>query len=133
MSSPDCFSYDDIADSHAAAVDTAPHNALHERPAMLALLPDVVGRRVLDAGCGSGWYAEQLRRVDTSRFGVCYRVMIGYCGPVIARPSAPDWSLIPEKEEGKSLPAAVAVRWPVGPGSVEASRAAFHSNFLSSK
>jgi SAM-dependent methyltransferase len=27
---------------------------------MLALLPEVRGRRVLDAGCGAGWYAEQL-------------------------------------------------------------------------
>jgi SAM-dependent methyltransferase len=27
---------------------------------MLALLPDVARARVLDAGCGDGWYAEQL-------------------------------------------------------------------------
>ena len=29
-------------------------NALYERPATIALLGDVKGRRVLDAGCGSG-------------------------------------------------------------------------------
>jgi SAM-dependent methyltransferase len=54
------FSYDDIADAYAAAVDTAPYNALYERPAMLDLLPELDGLRVLDAGCGAGWYAEQL-------------------------------------------------------------------------
>ena len=27
---------------------------------MLALLPDVSGKRVLDAGCGPGHYAEEL-------------------------------------------------------------------------
>lgn len=54
------FSYDSIADEYAAKVDSAPYNALYERPAMLALLPDISGARILDAGCGSGWYASQL-------------------------------------------------------------------------
>jgi SAM-dependent methyltransferase len=54
------FSYDAIADGYAAEVDRAPYNALYERPATLALLPPVAGAHVLDAGCGSGWYAEQL-------------------------------------------------------------------------
>jgi SAM-dependent methyltransferase len=52
--------YDPVADAYAAGADAAPYNALYERPAMLALLPDVAGARVLDAGCGDGWYAEQL-------------------------------------------------------------------------
>jgi SAM-dependent methyltransferase len=52
--------YDPIADTYAAGVEAAPYNALYERPAMLSMLPDVAGARVLDAGCGSGWYAEQL-------------------------------------------------------------------------
>ena len=60
MSSPPVFSYDSIADVYAARVDSAPYNALYERPAMLSLLPPVVGARVLDAGCGSGWYAATL-------------------------------------------------------------------------
>ena len=54
------FSYDAIADRYAAAVDAAPYNALYERPATLALLPPVAGAHVLDAGCGNGWYTEQL-------------------------------------------------------------------------
>ena len=54
------FSYDAIAAEYATKVDSAPYNALYERPAMLALLPDIEGKRILDAGCGSGWYAEQL-------------------------------------------------------------------------
>src|SRR5215213_8567697 len=54
------FNYDSIASEYATRVDSAPYNALYERPAMLAALPDVNGKRILDAGCGSGWYAEQL-------------------------------------------------------------------------
>jgi SAM-dependent methyltransferase len=54
------FSYDAVADAYAAKVETAPYNALYERPAMLALLPPVGGRDVLDAGCGTGIYAELL-------------------------------------------------------------------------
>lgn len=54
------FSYDGIADRYAAGVDTAPYNALYERPAMLGMLPPVEGLRVLDAGCGSGLYCELL-------------------------------------------------------------------------
>lgn len=60
MSTNQPFNYDPIADVYAAGVDRAPYNALYERPAMLALLPDVRGARVLDAGCGPGWYSEQL-------------------------------------------------------------------------
>lgn len=52
--------YDEIADRYAAMVDTSPHNAFYERPAMLSLLPPLRGLEVLDAGCGSGWYAERL-------------------------------------------------------------------------
>jgi SAM-dependent methyltransferase len=54
------FNYDAIAADYAARVETAPYNAHYERPAMLSLLPDLEGARILDAGCGSGWYASQL-------------------------------------------------------------------------
>jgi SAM-dependent methyltransferase len=60
MSMEPKFSYDEIADRYAAGVDTAPYNALYERPAMLAMLPPVDGRDVLDAGCGSGLYCGLL-------------------------------------------------------------------------
>ena len=54
------FNYDLIAEQYALNVDSAPYNALYERPAMLALLPPLDGLRILDAGCGSGCYAERL-------------------------------------------------------------------------
>jgi len=56
------FNYDDIADVYAARVDAAPYNALYERPAVLDLLPPLADTRVLDAGCGAGWYAAELAR-----------------------------------------------------------------------
>ena len=52
--------YDQLAESYAAQIDTKPHNAYYERPATLSLLPDVNGKRVLDAGCGPGVYSEWL-------------------------------------------------------------------------
>ncbi|MGE5123471.1 MAG: class I SAM-dependent methyltransferase [Acidobacteriaceae bacterium] len=52
--------YDALAEAYAAMVDTKPHNAYYERPATLSLLPDVRGKRVLDAGCGPGAYADYL-------------------------------------------------------------------------
>lgn len=52
--------YEILADAYAAAVDTKPHNAYYERPATLALLPEVKGKKVLDAGCGPGVYSEWL-------------------------------------------------------------------------
>jgi ubiquinone/menaquinone biosynthesis C-methylase UbiE len=52
--------YDALAEAYAARVETKSHNAYYERPATLSLLPDVKGKRVLDAGCGPGVYAEWL-------------------------------------------------------------------------
>lgn len=54
------FNYDAIAAAYAAKVDSSSWNALYERPAMIAQLPPVQERTILDAGCGSGWYATQL-------------------------------------------------------------------------
>ena len=54
------FSYDHIADLYAETIDESPYNALYERPAMLGLLPPVAGKRILEAGCGAGWYTAQL-------------------------------------------------------------------------
>jgi len=52
--------YEELADLYAAKIETKAHNAYYERPATLALLPEVKGSRVLDAGCGPGKYAEIL-------------------------------------------------------------------------
>ena len=52
--------YDKIAARFDVHVRSSAHNAYYDRPAMLSLLPDVEGLRVLDAGCGSGVYAEIL-------------------------------------------------------------------------
>lgn len=52
--------YQELADAYAERIDTKPHNAYYDRPAMLALMPDVSGMKVLDAGCGPGVYSEEL-------------------------------------------------------------------------
>lgn len=52
--------YNQLAEPFSKMVDTKPHNAYYERPATLSLLPDLEGKRVLDAGCGPGVYAEWL-------------------------------------------------------------------------
>lgn len=52
--------YEILAPAYAARVDTKPHNAFLDRPAVLSLLPQVLGRDVLDAGCGPGAYTQEL-------------------------------------------------------------------------
>jgi ubiquinone/menaquinone biosynthesis C-methylase UbiE len=53
--------YDTFAESYARANETGLFNAHYARPAMITLAGDVRGRRVLDAGCGSGPLFEDLR------------------------------------------------------------------------
>lgn len=53
--------YDYMADAYAEQVDTKPIHVYYERPGTWALLPkQLTGLNILDIGCGSGWYAEQL-------------------------------------------------------------------------
>ncbi|WP_247002372.1 class I SAM-dependent DNA methyltransferase [Halosolutus gelatinilyticus] len=52
--------YDELADTYADEVRTNPYNADLEFPATSSLVPDVDGKRVLDAGCGTGAYTEWL-------------------------------------------------------------------------
>jgi SAM-dependent methyltransferase len=52
--------YEILAEAYASVIDTKPHNAYYERPATLSLLPEVKGKRVLDAACGPGVYSEWL-------------------------------------------------------------------------
>jgi SAM-dependent methyltransferase len=53
--------YDSFAEAYAAENENNLVNASYERPAMLALAGDVTGRRILDAGCGSGPLSAALR------------------------------------------------------------------------
>ena len=53
--------YDHIAEGYSAENETSLPNAYYERPAMLELAGDVTGRRILDAGCGSGPLFSALR------------------------------------------------------------------------
>ncbi|MET9881885.1 class I SAM-dependent methyltransferase [Streptomyces sp. NPDC006430] len=53
--------YNSFAEAYEAANETNLVNAYYERPAMLALAGDVAGRRILDAGCGSGALFAALR------------------------------------------------------------------------
>lgn len=46
--------YDSFAEAYSALSETSLLNAYYERPAMLSLAGEVAGRRILDAGCGSG-------------------------------------------------------------------------------
>jgi SAM-dependent methyltransferase len=53
--------YDGFAESYSTANESGLFNAHYARPAMLKLAGDVHGRRMLDAGCGSGPLFEALR------------------------------------------------------------------------
>jgi len=54
--------YDPFAAAFARHAEDSAYNAYYDRPALLDLLGDVAGRRVLDAGCGPGRYAAELVR-----------------------------------------------------------------------
>ena len=52
--------YEELADSYAELIDTKPHNAYYDRPAVQSLIDNISGQTVLDAGCGPGIYTEWL-------------------------------------------------------------------------
>jgi ubiquinone/menaquinone biosynthesis C-methylase UbiE len=53
--------YDSLAEAYTAVNEAGIANAYYERPAILALAGEVTGRRILDAGCGSGPLFAALR------------------------------------------------------------------------
>ncbi|TBO57559.1 class I SAM-dependent methyltransferase [Streptomyces kasugaensis] len=53
--------YDSFAEAYSADNERSLVNAYYARPAMLDLAGDVAGRRILDAGCGSGPLSAALR------------------------------------------------------------------------
>ena len=54
-------SYDSFAEAYSAETEANLVNAYYARPAIVALAGDVAGRRILDAGCGSGPLFAALR------------------------------------------------------------------------
>jgi SAM-dependent methyltransferase len=52
--------YDAMAESYEADAQESAYNAHYDRPAVLQAVGEVRGKRVLDAGCGPGYYAREL-------------------------------------------------------------------------
>ena len=52
--------YDRMASTYEKHAADSTYNAHYDRPAVLELVGDIAGHRVLDAGCGPGLYAEEL-------------------------------------------------------------------------
>lgn len=52
--------YDRLADDYREEVEANLYNAELEFPGTTALVPEISGKRVLDAGCGAGLYTEWL-------------------------------------------------------------------------
>jgi SAM-dependent methyltransferase len=59
--SPKVNDYDSFAEAYTAEAEASLVNGYYERPAILDLAGDVAGRRILDAGCGSGPLFAALR------------------------------------------------------------------------
>ena len=62
--------YNEIADSYAEKIDTKPHNAYYDRPAIKSLVSHVNDMNILDAGCGPGVYTEWLIKNNAKVVGI---------------------------------------------------------------
>ena len=65
----DAAQYEVFADDFRGHAADGVYNAHYDRPACLALLGDLAGRRVLDAACGPGLYAAELTARDAEVVG----------------------------------------------------------------
>ncbi len=61
--------YDKLAKSYNEKIDTKPHNAYYDRPAVQSLVPNVENKTILDAGCGTGVYTEWLINKGAKTYG----------------------------------------------------------------
>ncbi len=61
--------YNKLAQSYNEKVDTKPHNAYYDRPAVQSLIPNIENKNILDAGCGTGVYLEWLIQQGANCFG----------------------------------------------------------------
>lgn len=52
--------YDRFAEAYARHSELSPANAFYDRPAILSMIGDVEGKRVLELGCAAGVLSEQL-------------------------------------------------------------------------
>ncbi|MBN1903146.1 class I SAM-dependent methyltransferase [Candidatus Sumerlaeota bacterium] len=66
--------YDPIAEVYLKSTDEKPFTAYYERPFIIASLPDLKGKNVLDLGCATGYYSKycldrgaNVMSVDVSR------------------------------------------------------------------
>ena len=55
--------WDELAEMYNEKAPTKEYNAYYDRPNVLALLPDLHGKKVLDAGCGPGIYASEFLKL----------------------------------------------------------------------
>lgn len=62
--------YDELADTYTENIETNGYNADIAFPGTTAFIPDVDGKRILDAGCGTGAYTEWLLDHGTEVVGV---------------------------------------------------------------
>lgn len=72
---PAAAQYDAMATEYSADNDDGVFNALYERPAMIRMLGDVQGLRVLDVGCGAGQLSSAL--IDAGATGTGIDVSAG--------------------------------------------------------
>ena len=85
--------YDVLAEAYTADNETSLFNAYYERPAILTLAGDVAGRRILDAGCGSGPLFAALR--DRGAIVTGFDKSAGMLEQALTGPKSGPWAARP--------------------------------------